>query len=303
MQRRLRLTPRKRIPRVRLTDDELVDNLQDPVLEYAQAVVEGAEVAGPHVRAACQRHINDLENGAERGLTFDLKTANAVIDFFEKKLRLSEGQFEGKPLQAAPHARSSSWAACSGGSVLTVPAASAAPTSSRARATGESPLIAGIGLYGMSSDKEPGARDLRCRQLDGSEPRPVRRRCEDGEKAPTLKGKITFRGKTRVDKMTMFGKPQMGSFFVPLSRETRERGSGPRPHMALCDEVHEYHDRLTLDLLERGFKVRRQPLLVMITNSGTDRNSVCFEEHLHAVKVAHGDIEDDAAFSYVCCAR
>jgi len=55
-----------------------------------------------------------------------------------------------------------------------------------------------------------------------------------------------------------------------------------------------------LDLLERGFKFRRQPLLMMITNSGSDRLSICYEEHDHAVKVALGEIEDDRTFSYVC---
>jgi phage terminase large subunit-like protein len=55
-----------------------------------------------------------------------------------------------------------------------------------------------------------------------------------------------------------------------------------------------------MEMLERGFKFRRQPLLVMITNSGTDRNSVCWEEHEHAVAVASGDAVDDSTFSYVC---
>src|SRR5690606_13238538 len=110
---------------------------------------------------------------------------------------------------------------------------------------------------------------------------------------------ITFSGKVRPFRMTMLGKPQNGSFFAPLSRESSRKGSGPRPHMALCDEVHEHPDRNIIDMLERGFKFRRQPLLLMITNSGSDRNSVCYEEHSHAVKVAHGDIEDDSTFSYV----
>ncbi len=68
-----------------------------------------------------------------------------------------------------------------------------------------------------------------------------------------------------------------------------------------------------MEMLERGFKFRRQPLLFMITNSGTDRNSICWEEHEHAVKVAAGnaeakdedaayvgDVIDDTTFSYVC---
>jgi phage terminase large subunit-like protein len=81
----------------------------------------------------------------------------------------------------------------------------------------------------------------------------------------------------------------------------------------LCDEIHEHPDRGVMEMLERGFKFRRQPLLLMITNSGTDRNSICWEEHEHAVKVAAGnrdaknedaeylgEIIDDTTFSYVC---
>src|SRR3546814_13308953 len=61
------------------------------------------------------------------------------------------------------------------------------------------------------------------------------------------------------------------SFFRPVSREARKTGSGPRPHMALCDEVHEHPDRGVMEMLESGFKFRRQPLLLMTTNRGPDR--------------------------------
>tara|TARA_B100001123_G_C15309014_1_gene1023694 strand:- start:1752 stop:2867 length:1116 start_codon:yes stop_codon:yes gene_type:complete len=70
--------------------------------------------------------------------------------------------------------------------------------------------------------------------------------------------------------------------------------------MALCDEIHEHRSRDTIDMLERGFKFRKNPLLLMITNSGFDKSTVCWEEHEHAVKVAHGDKQDDSTFSYVC---
>jgi phage terminase large subunit-like protein len=67
-----------------------------------------------------------------------------------------------------------------------------------------------------------------------------------------------------------------------------------------------------MEMLERGFKFRQQPLLLMITNSGSDRNSVCWEEHQHAVNVAAGtstpdddftyvgEVIDDSTFAYVC---
>ncbi|WP_318011161.1 terminase TerL endonuclease subunit [Sphingobium sp. 3R8] len=98
-----------------------------------------------------------------------------------------------------------------------------------------------------------------------------------------------------------------------MSREAGRTGSGPRPHFALGDEIHEMTERSTVEMLERGFKFRRQPLLVMITNSGSDRNSFCWEQHEHAIRVAAGNPEakdedphylgealDDNTFSFVC---
>src|SRR5690606_10267631 len=69
----------------------------DPVTAYAEAVVKGRIVAGPHVRATCPRHPRYIEARDERGLTWDLEAAEYAIGFFPAVLRLSEGQFEGRP--------------------------------------------------------------------------------------------------------------------------------------------------------------------------------------------------------------
>jgi len=285
--------------RLRTNSSTEPDDGSDPVLDYAKAVLSGAEIAGPHVKAACQRHLNDLEHGPSRGFTFDLATAKRVIRFFERLLRLSEGQFEGKPFNLHTSQKFIV------GSIFGWKRADGTRRFRRAyleiaKGNGKSPLAAGIGLFGMAADAEPGAQIYSA----GSNKEQARVLFEDAvkmaEQVPDFKQRITFRGKKRIDRMSMLGGKQKGSFFTPVSRETRKRGSGPRPHMALADEVHEHPDRHTIDILERGFKFRRQPLLVMTTNSGTDRNSICFEEHQHAVKVAHGDIEDDSTFSYVC---
>ena len=61
----------------------------------------------------------------------------------------------------------------------------------------------------------------------------------------------------------------------PLSRSAGKSSSGLRPHIGLADEVHEAPNRDAIEMIERGFKFRRQPLLLMITNSGSDRNSIC----------------------------
>src|SRR5690625_2152077 len=66
--------------------------VKDRTKAYAQAVIKGKVVAGPHVRNACRRHLDDLKNGKKRGLTFDLEAADRLFRFFENVLRLSEGQ-------------------------------------------------------------------------------------------------------------------------------------------------------------------------------------------------------------------
>jgi phage terminase large subunit-like protein len=80
----------------------LTTSSSDRTKQYAEDVVNGRIVAGPHVRNACRRHLLDLEIGYQRGLYFDLDAANHAIGWFEGVLKLSEGQFEGKPLILEP---------------------------------------------------------------------------------------------------------------------------------------------------------------------------------------------------------
>ena len=72
----------------------------DPVRAYAQAVVRGKIVAGALVRQACQRHLDDMAHGKERGLRWDLPEAQRVIDLIAH-LRLPSGEpFVLQPAQA-----------------------------------------------------------------------------------------------------------------------------------------------------------------------------------------------------------
>src|SRR5690606_34607372 len=128
--------------------------------------------------------------------------------------------------------------------------------------------------------------------------------------SPSLLKRIEFSG--GVGREYNMAHHASGSFFRPVSRDTGKSGSGPRPYFVLADEIHELPDGKILEMLERGFKFRREPLLFMITNSGSDRNSICWAEHEWAIKVAAGNIDavtdptyvgevlHDTTFSYVC---
>ncbi|AHE55529.1 terminase large subunit [Sphingomonas sanxanigenens] len=282
----------------------------DRATAYAERVLAGLVVAGPHVRNACRRHIDDLDRGSDRGLSLDLESADRAIRFFETKLRLSEGQFEDAPLilhesQAFKVGSIFGWKR--DGGVRRFRRAYI----EEGKGNGKSPIAGGVGLYGMMADGEAGAEIYAAGATKDQAGILFRDAVNMVDKSPDLKKRIKQSGGAgRVYNLAYLAK---SSFFRPISREAKRTGSGPRPHFALCDEVHEHPDRGVMEMLERGFKFRRQPLLFMITNSGSDRNSVCWEEHEHAVKVAAGNYDakdgdapyigepiDDTTFSYVC---
>lgn len=276
---------------------------------YAEAVLSGEIVAGPHVRNACRRHLDDLKEGPARGLWFDIDAADRVFGFFENVLRLSEGQFEGLPFDLQP---SQAYVI---GSLFGWKRADGTRRFRRAyieqgKGNGKSPLAGGIGLYGMTGDGEAGsqvyaaaAKREQAGILFADAVKMVRA-------SPALSKRIEFSGGQGREYNMAHHKS--GSFFRPVSRDTGKSGSGPRPYFVLADEVHELPDGKILEMLERGFKFRREPLLFMITNSGSDRNSICWAEHEWAVKVAAGNLDavtdptylgevlDDSTFSYVC---
>jgi len=281
----------------------------DRTTAYALRVTSGKVVAGPHVRNACRRHLDDLKKGHERGIAFDLAAADRALRFFESKLKLSEGQFEDQPLvlhesQAFIVGSLFGWKS---GEFRRFRRAYV----EEGKGNGKSPLAGGIGLFLLMADGEAGAEIYAAGATKDQAGILFRDAIKMRDKSPDIRARTkTSGGEGKEYNLAYLAK---GSFFRPISREAKRTGSGPRPHGALCDEVHEHPDRGVMEMLERGFKFRRQPLLLMITNSGTDRNSICWEEHEHAVKVAAGDRDarddnakflgeavDDTTFSYVC---
>jgi phage terminase large subunit-like protein len=281
----------------------------DRINDYAEGVVSGRIVAGPHVRNACRRHFDDLEKGAGRGLWFDVAAADRAFQFFENVLRLSEGQFDGMPFVLHPSQ------AFIVGSLFGWMREDNTRRFRRAyveqgKGNGKSPMAGGIGLYGMLADGEAGAQVYAAAAKREQAGILFADAVKMVRASPALAKRVEFSG-GRGREFNM-AHHKSGSFFRPVSRDTGKSGSGPRPYFVLADEVHELPDGKILEMLERGFKFRRQPLLFMITNSGSDRNSICWAEHEWAIKVAagnsdavtdpsyQGEVLDDTTFAYVC---
>lgn len=283
---------------------------KNPVDAYAIDVCEGKIVAGPHVRNACRRHLDDRRKGHERGLVWDQEAADRVINYFPDVLRLNGGQFEGRPF--ALHSSQKFKVGSLFGWKRTETDGAILRRFRRAyveegKGNGKSPLAAGIGHYCMTADGEAAAEIYAAAATKDQAFVLFRDAVAMYEQSPALKKALTPSGGNPVWNLAYL---KNRSFFRPISREGAH--SGPRPYVALADEIHEHPDGKVIEMLERGFKFRRAPLLFMITNSGSDRTTICWDEHQHAVKVAAGtatpdddftyvgEVIDDSTFSYVC---
>lgn len=267
----------------------------DPVTAYAKAVVKGKKVAGPHVRAACKRHLDDLERGAERGLHFDKAAAQRAIDYFRHVLRLNGGEFEGQPFELLD------WQQFIVGSLMGWKGADGwrrfrVAYVETAKGSGKSPLAAGLGMYGLTSDDEPRAEIYAAATKKDQAMVLFRDAVAMVQLTPALKTRLKSSGTG--ENVWNLAYLEKGSFFRPISADDGQ--SGPRPHMSLIDEVHEHRNNQVIEMQRAGTKSRRQALIFMITNSGSNKTGPGWQYHDYAAKVAAGVLQDDSFFGYVC---
>ncbi|MFJ3259665.1 terminase large subunit [Pseudomonas sp. NPDC086581] len=268
---------------------------EDRTTAYAQAVVDGDILAGPDVRNACRRHLSDLQLGPSRGLVWRLDLAQRAIAFFEEVLNLNGGEFEGLPFILAP------WQAFVIGSLFGWMTDDGfrrfrMAYIETAKGSGKSPLLAGIGLYGLVSDGEVRAEIYAAATKKDQAMILFRDAVAMVNLSHHLVTRLVQSGQN--EKVWNLFYPNTNSFFRPISADDGQ--SGPRPHMGLIDELHEHRTASALELMRAGTKNRRKAMIVIITNSGSDKNSVCGQQHERAKRVCAGIEQNDSIFAYVC---
>ena len=268
---------------------------KDPTTAYARKVTAGRIIAGPHVRAACKRHLDDLEHAPARGFFFDQEKAARAIGFFRDVLRLNGGEYEGLPYELLD------WQAFIVGSLFGWVDEHGhrrfrVGYVETAKGSGKSPLAAGIGLYGLTADGEARAECYAAATKRDQAMILFRDAVAMVDQSPQLKRRLTRSGTGQ--NVWNLAYLEKGSFFRPISSDDGQ--SGPRPHIALIDEIHEHKTNFAVEMMRAGTKSRRQALIFMITNSGSNKRGPCWQYHEYGSKVAAGQLKDDGFFSYIC---
>lgn len=289
-------TPRRRkgqsgssgdIPRVRRD--------RDPVTWYAQQVADGKLIAGPHVRDACARHLRDLAEGPARGLVWNVAAAQHAIAYFHEVLRLNGGEFEGEPFITLSWQRFvigslHGWKTLDGYRRFRVAYVETG------KGSGKSPLAAGLGMYGLTADREARAEVYAAATKKDQAMVLFRDAVAMRDLSPELRTRLKKSGVG--ENAWNLAYTAGGAFFRPISADDGQ--SGPRPHVALIDEIHEHKTNTVVEMMRAGTKSRRQALIFMITNSGASKTTPCWAYHDYGAKVAAGTLQDDTFFAYIC---
>lgn len=269
----------------------------DPVTRYAQDVVEGRIVTGRLVRLACERHLRDLETGPLRGLKWDPDAARYVIDFFGFLRHYKGKQWAGRTLTLEP------WQQFRVGSVFGWKRQDEdtgewirrfrVAYNEVARKNGKTTEAAGIALYTMDADGEPGA-DVYSAATKRDQAKLV---WNDAAKMVRRSKALTSRINVLPGKCNM-SVEETASKFEPLGAD-EDTLDGLNIHCAIIDELHAHRTRGVWDVLETAMGSRQQPLTWVITTAGFDQSGICFEVRGYSVEVLEGRIQDDSWFAYI----
>jgi phage terminase large subunit-like protein len=155
---------------------------------------------------------------------------------------------------------------------------------------GKSELAAGIALYLLFADREPGAE--------------IYSAASDRDQASIVFNVATqmvrysdaLRRKCKIiDSTKRIIHNTTGGVYRVLSAEAYSK-SGYNIHGVIFDELHTQPNRDLWDVLTKGAgDARRQPLFFAITTAGYDRNSICWDIHERARQVKEG-IRDESGF-------
>lgn len=226
---------------------------------------------------------------------FDKRAADLAVAFFEKLLVHSKGEWAGQPFKLQEWQREEiikplfGWKRADGTrryrtAYIEIP-----------RKNGKSTLSAGLALYLLFADGEPGA-EVYSAAADTDQARIV---FEEAQRMVEASPALSEHGK--VFRRSIIVKSERSTYRV-ISADAHTK-HGFNAHGIVFDELHAQPNRELWDVLNTSVGARRQPLMIMITTAGVyDPESICWEQHEYARQVLSGVIDDPSYFAYIAAA-
>lgn len=153
------------------------------------------------------------------------------------------------------------------------------------RKNGKTTLAAGVALYGLLADGEPGAQVILA-----ARDRAQARLCYDLARKMVQQTPALSKRCRAV--RSYIEHPKSGSVLRAISSEAGNQ-HGLNAHVAVIDEIHSFPNRELYDVVTTSVGARRQPIVFSITTAGQyDPFSISYELHDYTERVASGDVDD-----------
>lgn len=263
--------------------------------KYIADVLAGRVVVSKLVRQQIERHQRDLKEGKSRGLFFDRKAAQRVIDYFPLFTCGVDGEYYGVPIVLDPAWQALLWILYGwkrkndkGRKIRRFKIA----YSEMAAGSLKSLILSGLCLYELHAFGEPGAR-----VYAAATDRKTARRVFDT--ASTMASQSDYLRDHLLIGKEAIADPATDSKFEPVAAEDQNL-QGLRPSFVCIDELHAHSSAGVWNAFYSRLGKTTQPLMFAITNSGFDRNSVCYQQREYSEKVLAGVIADDTWFAWIC---
>ena len=239
-----------------------------------------------HIASKWIRNISD-ERAVAEGYRFNLDLAQHVEYFFKEKIKHSSGQWAGEPFELQPWQRDDviyplfGWVDPETGyrrfrvSYEEIP-----------KKNGKSALASAIGLYMLLADEEMGSE---CYSLgsDSSQAQIVHSEAINMVKASKELSEILHINRSS----NAINFDATSSTYRALSSSPQGK-HGYKIHFACSDEMHCWKGDQLYDAIKYGFRMRRQPLHLIITNAGDDLQSICYKQREKAQAIIEGSYTD-----------
>lgn len=254
------------------------------ILEYWKAIECGKCVVSARVKKQYGKLVERIRNPKGRYI-FDERRAEAPIAFIETFCKHSKGEWSGKAVKLELFQRAFISALFGFIDKDTGKRQYREALFYVARKNGKSTMLAGIALYMLTADREPGA------EVYSVATKRDQARLIFEEAHNMVKQSPALRKELKKRKADLYF-PAAFSRFEALSKDSGSM-DGLNSHCVIIDELHGIKDRNLYEVMKQSQSARRQPLLIMITTAGTVRECIFDDMYSYACNIVDGVFEDE----------
>lgn len=254
------------------------------VLEYADAIASGKIKTSKKVATVYAQLAEEIRN-PRAPYIFDNKRATKPIRFIETFCKHSKGEWAGRPVKLELFQKAYIAALFGFIDERTGYRRFTESFFMVARKNGKSTMLAGISLYLLIADREPGAELYTV--------------ATKKDQAKLIFDEVLHMVQQSPELRKVLKKRKSDLYFADAMAKMQALGKnsdtldGLNAHGVIIDELHGVKDRNLYEVMKQSQSARRQPLLIMITTAGTVRECIFDDIYSYAENVINGTYKDD----------